>query len=149
MMSVYRIGTVVIVLALFVIVLPVGLDHSSSEVSEETCVRFADHPPADRPDLLGELERCRAVVPLDVELLADLGAAYERAGRQQDAERTYRDAVAIDNTYADLHVRLATVLLRRGATSEARQHAEHALRIQPNRDEVEQLLEDINRSHTP
>ena len=147
-MSVYRIGTLTLVLALFAAVLPVGLDQSSNGLSEEACVRLADHA-ADGASALPELERCRTVVPHDVELLADLGAAYEQVGRHEDAEKTYRDAVAIDSGYADLHVRLATLLLRRGARSEARGHAERALRIQPNRAHVRQLLDDIIRSQTP
>ena len=73
------------------------------------------------------------MVPLDVELLADLGAAYESAGRPLDAEKTYQNVLALDPDYADVHVRLASLLLGRGAAGEARGHAEQALRIQPNR----------------
>ena len=148
-MFVYRIGTITLVLALFVIVLPVGLDHSADGMSEEACVRLADRPPANPPGALAELESCRIVAPLDVELLADIGAAYEQVGRHEDAEQVYRDAIQIDSTYADLHVRLATLLLRRGAKSEARKHAEQAGRIQPNRAQVLQLIDDITRSHAP
>ena len=59
------------------------------------------------------MERCRAVVPQDVELLADLAGAYAGAGRLADAETVYRDALSLDPTYADVHVRLATLLLQR------------------------------------
>ena len=88
-------------------------------------------------------------MPLDVELLADLGAAYEGAGRPQDAEKTYQNVLALDPDHADVRVRLAALLLGRGAASEARFHAEQALRIQPNRTRVRQLLDQIARSTTP
>jgi tetratricopeptide (TPR) repeat protein len=147
--SVYRIASVACVLALFVAVLPIRLNNASNEASAESCLRLADHPPAPGPDALYEMERCRVVVPQDVELLADLAGAYEGAGRLADAETAYRDALALDPTYADVHVRLATLLLQRGATAEARVHAEQALRIQPNRTQVETLLDAITRGRTP
>lgn len=147
--SAYRLTIVILVLALFVVVLPIRLNHASNEASAETCLRLADEPPSARPDALQELERCRVVVPQDVELLADLGAAYERAGRHAEAEKTYQDALTIDPAYADVHVRLAILLLRRHATRDARDHAEQALRIQPNRASVQRLLDDIARSGTP
>ncbi len=117
--------------------------------SAETCLRLADRPPAEGPDAMNELERCSAVVPLDVELLADLGAAYEGAGRPHDAEKIYQDVLALDPDYADVRVRLAALLLGRGAAPEARDHAEQALRVQPNRTRVRQLLDEIARSTTP
>jgi tetratricopeptide (TPR) repeat protein len=147
--SAYRLASISLVLALFVVVLPIRLNNASNEVSAETCLRLADHPPGTAPDTLRELERCRSVVPQDVELLADLGIAYEHAGRPGEAEEVYRDALAIDPTYADVHVRVATLLLRRGVVGEARAHAEQALRIQPNRASVQQLLGNITRSGTP
>ena len=145
----YRIGTAAAVLAVLVIALPIRLHRAANEAAAETCLRLADHPPAEGGDAIRELERCRVVVPLDVELLADLGAAYEGAGRPLDAEKTYRDVLALDPDYADVHVRLASLLLGRGAAGEARGHAEHALRIQPNRTRVRQLLAEIAGSTTP
>lgn len=147
--SVYRIASVACVLALFAAVLPIRLNNASTEASAERCVRLADNPPAPGPEALQEMERCRAVVPQDVELLADLAGAYAGAGRLADAETVYRDALVLDPTYADVHVRLATLLLQRGATAEARAHAAQALRIQPNRASVQTLLDAITRSRTP
>ncbi len=145
----YRIGAAATVLALFIAVLPIRLHHGANEPLAEACLRLADHPPAEQPDAINQLERCRALVPLDVELLADLGAAYERGGRLADAEKTYQNALELDPGYADVRVRLATILLRRGAAGEARDHAEQALRIQPNRTRVRQLLDEIARSQAP
>lgn len=145
----YRIGAAATVLALFVAVLPIRLHRGANELSAETCLRLADRPPAEQPDAINQLERCRAMVPLDVELLADLGAAYDRGGRQADAEKTYQNALELDPDHADVRVRLATLLLRRGAAGEARDHAEQALRIQPNRTRVRHLLDEIARSTTP
>jgi tetratricopeptide (TPR) repeat protein len=147
--SSYRIGTAATVLAVLIVALPIRLSRAANEPSAESCLRLADHPPAEGRDALSELERCRAVVPLDVELLADLAAAYQSAGRPLDAETTYQDVLALDPNYADVRVRLAALLLRRGAAREARDHAEQALRIQPNRTRVRQLLDEITRSTAP
>jgi tetratricopeptide (TPR) repeat protein len=147
--SAFRIGTAATVLAVLVIALPIRLHRAANEASGETCLRLADRPPPEGPDAINELERCSVVVPLDVELLADLGAAYESGGRPLDAEKTYQNVLALDPDYADVHVRLAALLLGRGAADEARDHAEQALRIQPNRTRVRQLLAEIARSKTP
>jgi Flp pilus assembly protein TadD len=136
-------------LAVLVVTLPIRLTRASNEAAGESCLRLADHPPADGPDALSELERCSAVVPHDIELLADLGAAYESAARPLDAEKTYQNVLALDPHYAEVHVRLAMLLLGRGAVRDAREHAEQALRIQPNRTRVRQLLDTIPRSEAP
>lgn len=145
----YRIGAAATVLAVLVVALPIRLSRAANEASAETCLRLADRPPAEGNDAINELERCSVVVPLDVELLADLGAAYESAGRPHDAEKTYQNVLTLDPDYADVRVRLATLLLGRGDAPEARYHAEQALRMQPNRTRVRQLLDEIARSTTP
>jgi tetratricopeptide (TPR) repeat protein len=128
------------------VALPIRLTRASNGAVAESCLRLADRPPATGPEALTELERCSAVVPDDVELLADLGAAYEGAARALDAEKTYQNVLALDPNYADVRVKLAILLLDRGATSEARDQVEQALRIQPNRTHLQQLLEKITRS---
>ncbi len=147
--SAYRIGTAAIVLAVLIVALPIRLHRASNEASAATCLRLADRPPAEGPGVIAELERCSAVVPMDVELLADLGGAYASAGRPRDAEKAYQNALALDPQYADVRVRLASLLLERGAAKEARDQLEQALRIQPNRTTVRQLLDEIARSQTP
>ena len=136
-------------LVVFIVALPIRLHRAANEASADTCLRLADRAPTEQRDAITQLERCIAVVPLDVELLADLGAAYESGGRPADAERTYQNALALDPAHADVRVQLAVLLLRRGAAGEARDHAEQALRIQPNRTRVRQLLDEIARSHAP
>jgi cytochrome c-type biogenesis protein CcmH/NrfG len=125
--------------------LPIRLNLGADGADAETCVRLADRPPASGATALTELERCRALVPNDVELLVDLADAYGAAGREADAQQAYADALRLDPGYADVHVRLATLLLRRGAARDAREHALQALRIQPNRATVRQLLMEIDR----
>jgi len=75
----------------------------------------------------------------------DLARAYEGATRITEAEATYRRVIAADPDHADAHVDLATLLLSRGAAAEARQHAEIALRIQPNRRAVIELIARASR----
>lgn len=77
--------------------------------------------------------------------MADLGREYESAHRPADAEAVYQRALAVDPDYADLQARLATLLLQRGAAADARAHAEHALRVQPNRRALLDLLDRTSR----
>ena len=120
-------------LVLWWLVLPVPLRDAGDGRSTEECLTLADHPAAEGPESIARLEQCSTLVANDVELIADLAAAYERTGRTVDAERAYRRVLDIDPDYADVHARLAELLLARGAGAEARSHAEAALRLQPNR----------------
>ena len=79
------------------------------------------------------LERCLELRPDDVELMADLGAAYEQAGQWDRAESVYRRALAIDAEDGDIRVRLGNILLRRGDAAGARREAVAALAVQPGR----------------
>ena len=101
---------------------------------------MADHAPETGPASIVRLEQCVALVSTDVELMLDLARAYEGATRINEAEATYRRVLDLDPDYADAHVHLAVLLLSRGAIAEARQHAETALRLQPNRRAVLELL---------
>ena len=75
---------------------------SSSETSADS-VRCELDPPRD----LAGLEACAARSPRDVELLVQLAAAYEAAGRRDDARTAYRRAIEIDPRDADAQRRLA------------------------------------------
>lgn len=77
------------------------------------------------------LERCLELRPDDVEIMTDLGGAYEQAAQWDRAEAVYRRALAIDAEDGDVRVRLARVLLRRGDAAGARREAAAALAIQP------------------
>ena len=130
--------------------LPVQLDRTSDGSSGDDCLRLADRPlPSNPATLIPELERCRSVAADDALLLSDLGAAYAAAGRRDDAERAYRDAIALDPDYAPAHASLAEALAERGERVEARAHAEAALRLQPNRTAILQLLAAIDRAPAP
>jgi Flp pilus assembly protein TadD len=79
------------------------------------------------------LERCLEVRPDDVEMMADLGAAYEQAGEWGRAESMYRRALTIDSEDGDIRVRLGHLLLRRGDALGARREGVAALAVQPGR----------------
>ena len=78
---------------------------SDAAASAES-VRCEIEPPVD----VGGLEACVSRFPRDVELLVDLGAAYEAAGRGEDARSAYRRAIEIDPRDADVQRRLAGLL---------------------------------------
>lgn len=127
------------------IFLPVRLQRSATGPSNEACLTLADHPPEESPESLATLEQCAVLVPDDVELLSDLAGMYEWSGRPADAEAVYRRALERDPEYGDLHARLSRLLLKKGDAGDARRHAEAALRLQPNRQAVLDLLSDVSR----
>ena len=119
-------------LCVFAFALPLPMSaRPASGISKAECLTLADGPRKSAPPV-SLLEKCSALVPDDVELLADLGAAYE-ATDSRKAEAAYRRALDVDANFADLRLRLGSLLLRRGAAAEALTEAEAALRIQPNR----------------
>jgi Flp pilus assembly protein TadD len=128
------------VLAAYWLVLPIRLPAGNDGGSSDECLTMADRPPADGGGAVARLERCSTLTPHDVELIADLAAAYEQAGRAADAEAAYQRVLAIDPEHGDVHARLATLLLSRGAAAQAKTHAEAALRLQPNRRSLLDLI---------
>ena len=139
-MPLARVGAAAVVLVVLALALPVKLPSSGGGASSEECLTIADRP-LTTADAISRLEPCATIVPDDVELLADLGAAYEAAGRSADAERIYHQILTLDDSYADIHVRLARLLLSRRETAAARPHLERALQIQPNRQAITALIE--------
>jgi tetratricopeptide (TPR) repeat protein len=135
-----------VVLCLFAVFLPVSIPLPASGLSKEACLTLADTPVAARNNDFSLLERCSAICPNDVELLKDLGAAYESASAASRAEATYRRALSVDPSYAELRLRLGLLLLRRGADAEARHEATEALRVQPNRQALLDLLRAADKS---
>ena len=119
------------VLVMCGIVFPASMPRPSSGVSKEDCLTLGERIGGTAPPV-STIERCSALYPKDVELLADLGRAYERTDPDR-AERAYTEALTIDPGYADLRLELARLMLRRGHASGAVREAEAALRVQPNR----------------
>lgn len=132
-----------LVLALFAAVLPAGLPGASG-ANDEQCVTLADAPSRSSLETLTLLERCSRLYADDAELAGDLAAAYEAAGDPVRAEAAYRRALTIDPGYADLRLRLGHLLLQKGAAGDAAHQAEMALRIQPNRRALVDLLQSAN-----
>lgn len=129
-----------LVLALFGAVLPAALPGASG-ANDEQCVTLADAPSHRPLDTLPLLERCSRLYADDAELAGDLAAAYEAAGDAARAEATYRRALTIDPGYAELRLRLGHLLLKKGMALDAAHQAELALRIQPNRRALVDLLQ--------
>ncbi|HVH25128.1 MAG TPA: tetratricopeptide repeat protein [Vicinamibacterales bacterium] len=90
------------------------------------------------------MDRCLTVRPGDVELMAELARAYERADRWDRAESVYRRAIAVDVDDSDIRVRLGHALLRRGDSGGARREAEIAVALQPGRREPLDLMRQAN-----
>lgn len=80
---------------------------------------------------VARLELCLSGDPHNVELMTDLGGAYEVNGAVDRAEDIYRRALAIEPHDGDLHVRLGELLLTRGDRAAGRAEGELALRSQP------------------
>jgi tetratricopeptide (TPR) repeat protein len=100
----------------------------TGDAASADAVRCELEPPRD----VAALEACRARAPFDVELLLDLGAAYDTAGRSADALALYRRAAEIDPRDASVWLRLAESLQRTGDVDGARRAAATALVLRPN-----------------
>jgi len=75
---------------------------SGAAASAES-VRCELDPPRD----VAGLEACVSRSPRDLELLVELGAAYEATGRPDDARSAYRRAIELDPRDADVQRRLS------------------------------------------
>ena len=111
------------------LLLPVRLPEAGDQPSIADCLTLADSPSRD----LQTLERCHAIVPADLELAADLGAAYDAAQRPDEAIRAYQRILDSDPYYAEVRRKLARLLQDRGDAAGAQAQIEAASRIQPNR----------------
>lgn len=129
-------------LALLVAALPAPIPQTPSGAINELCLSVRDTSPADpaSAESLQKLERCSTLLPKDAELQAALGAAYESVHNFALAESAYQRALAIDGAYADVRLRLGHLMLRRGAADAAGHEARAALRVQPNRQALLDLL---------
>lgn len=109
----------------------VGLANQASSTPtgvSDDIVRCDLDPPRDPHGL----EACVSRSPRDVELLLDLGAAYEAEGRLAEARQVYRRAVAVDPGDAGARMRLGAALHRAGDLIGARREGRAALRFRPH-----------------
>ena len=138
-----------VALAVVAIALPVRVPDPSAGKPGGECLTLPDTPPdLTRRDLIPAYERCSKIDPTDVESMADLGRLYESAGRTTEAEQVYRRALEADPGFADLRLRLGRLLLARGDRAAAREQAQTALVVQPNRRALFDLLRDAEE-HRP
>lgn len=133
----------VVAVAGFWTVLPFSFPRPLALASAEDCIALGDTGGPHKA--LHRLEQCSALDPGDVELLTDLGEAYERDGVPLQAEAAYRRALALWPAEADVRLRLARLLLARGEAGEAAAHVTEALRVQPNRRALIELLAEAQR----
>ncbi|MGE0864731.1 MAG: tetratricopeptide repeat protein [Vicinamibacterales bacterium] len=94
-------GRVVFALGILGAVVLVNRSQSGDEASAES-IRCEIDPPRD----IAGLEACLARSPRDLELVLELAAAYEAAGRHPEARAQHERAVAIDPRDADARRRL-------------------------------------------
>ncbi|HEX9365704.1 MAG TPA: tetratricopeptide repeat protein [Vicinamibacterales bacterium] len=84
-------------------------------------------------DALDEAEKARLKFPADTTVLYQLGAALDRAGRQAESERTFRDVIARDPLDAGALNYLGYMLADHGnALNEAETLIRRALTIEPD-----------------
>ena len=107
--------------------LPNQAPPTAGDLSTET-VRCELDPPKD----ILALEACVVRAPRDVELLLELGMAYEAAGRFEDAHATYREAAEADPRDAGARVHLGTVLRQVGDLEGAHREGAFAAELRPH-----------------
>jgi tetratricopeptide (TPR) repeat protein len=117
----------IVTLAAVALVAIVTRPATGNQASAEA-VRCELEPPRD----VAGLEACHTRAPFDVELMLDLGAAYDAAGRSADALALYRRAAEIDPRDASVWMRLAESLRRTGDADGARRAAATAIALRPN-----------------
>jgi tetratricopeptide (TPR) repeat protein len=128
---------------MFALLLPAQLPRTSASIADEACLTLADSDaPEDIPT--DQLERCSTLYPTDVDLIALVGARAEAARQRDAAEAAYRRALALEPGFADLRLRLARLLLARGAAAEAAREARIALETQPNRQALTDLIREAD-----
>ena len=129
------------VLVVFGLVLPIRSTIVGRRSATPECLALtAELPPGSAADRLALYERCLALDPEDVELMARLAAQLEDSDPAR-ADALYRRALTIDPAYASVRLRLGELLLRRGDMSGARQEAAAALKSRPNNRTILDLLQ--------
>lgn len=90
-----------------------------------------DGPPASWTEAMAHAEEAVRLDPGNADAHANLGLAYERAGRLTEGERAAREAIRLKPDLANAHFNLGIVLGRLGRTGEAITSYESALKIHP------------------
>jgi predicted Zn-dependent protease len=86
----------------------------------------------DTQQAISEFETARNLDPKDVQTNAMLAQAFHRAGRDSDAERAYRDTLALQPDNALAKNNLANLLVEKGGNlDDALQLAQDASRLEP------------------
>ncbi|HYT74973.1 MAG TPA: tetratricopeptide repeat protein [Vicinamibacterales bacterium] len=93
--------------------LPVGTNAEVSDIKEQIRILEGQRD-------VGEVVGQPTPVPAFISLA--LGSAYFRVGRLPDAERQFRDALAVDAKFGEAHSNLALVCLLTGRAAEADEH---------------------------
>jgi len=130
------------VVCTFAVLLPVALPRSAAPIADEACVSLADEASERTPT--SAVERCSSLYPQDVDLIVLLGIRQEAEHRPDAAEAAYRRVLAVEPAYADVRLRLARILLARGAAAEAAREARGALAVQPNRQALVDLIREAD-----
>lgn len=79
--------------------------------------------------------------PGDVAILLQVAIAHTRIGMTDEAMKTYRSALARDDTAAGAHYGLAFLLLRSGREEEAAGHLRRFLELAPEREEAQRHVD--------
>ncbi len=91
----------------------------------------------------GRAQTERILAALKPEQLNDLGVAYQREGRLQDAEWAFRQAIRNNVWYVTPHINLANVLREQGRTQEALDRYRKALLLDPHSFEAANNFADL------
>ncbi|MEJ7810063.1 MAG: tetratricopeptide repeat protein [Gemmatimonadaceae bacterium] len=78
--------------------------------------------------------------PNDPRILQNMAIAFSKTGRMEDAVRSYRRALELDDTLSGAHYGLAFLLLKRGETSAAGEHLTAFLANAPKGVEAERWV---------
>ncbi len=87
-----------------------------------------------------EIERARDERGENPAVLNDCGLIFSMAGREREAELSFRDAILTAPTYPDAYVNLAALLAKRGRTIQAARYQRRAVELQPGIPYYRELL---------
>ena len=88
-----------------------------------------------------EIQRARDERAGNPVVLNDCGLILQMAGREHDAEMSFRDAILMAPTFADAYVSLAALLAARGRTIQASRYQRRAVELKPDIPYYRELLE--------